>query len=192
MQINLLHLDNWLIIIVSQLLWFHSITTDSTVHESSSHVFFFLVLIHLICQDHVRPVVRLGTRDCSGATSSALSCSLLRDTVQDLCSFPSTKLSKRCFKSKIALQRVGLRFGDARGVRRVVSAVVGQAECLCHGSCKAVGGHQHHRYHSHIRVQKHFCWSFLQKHALKELQYSSGSKAGYNCKDVIGTDMEVC
>lgn len=106
MQINLLHLDNWLIIIVSQLLWFHSITTDSTVHESSSHVVFFLGLIHLICQDHVRPVVRLGTRDCSGATSSALSCSLLRDTVQDLCSFPSTKLSKWCCKSKIALQRV--------------------------------------------------------------------------------------
>lgn len=41
MQIKLLTPDDWLIVTVSQLSWFHCITTDSTVHESVSHGFIF-------------------------------------------------------------------------------------------------------------------------------------------------------
>lgn len=42
-----------------------------------------------------------------------------------------------------------------------------------------------------IEYDNVFVGIFLQKHALKELPCSNGSKAGYNCRDVVGTDREV-
>lgn len=194
MQIKLLTLDDWLIVTVSQLSWFHCITRVSLVPESASHAFIFST-----DKSNTSRSCETGSQaGHRGLLSSCLFCTpslfaerrcpgLLRLIPLD----KSVSFGKRRVKSKIILQRLSLRFGDAHSIRRVGSAIAGQAGCPCHGSYKAVGRCRHHGYCGHNRVQQRFCWYFLQKCTLKELPYSNRSKAGYNCKDVVGADMEV-
>lgn len=155
---------------------------------SPHHMVLFLVLVNLTFQDHVK----LGTGGFSVATSSVLPhsagrhCPGLPESYSVLLS-KGVSFGKWHVRREIILLILSLGFGDSYSIRVVGSMAAGQAGCSAMAPTKqCLGGCIMDTW------AQHFCWYFLQKCTLKELLYRNGGKAGYNCKDVVGADMEVC
>lgn len=161
MQTKLWTLDDWLIVTVSQLSWFHCITTDSPVHESASHGVIFSTdksNISRSCETGSQTEDRI----CSVAASSALPPSLLRDTVQDSPTYAHSP-QQRCQLWQTVLRAKLFFWGWVRcSVKRVGRMVAGQAGCPWHGTCKAGGRCWRCKYHRCTRVPQGFFGIFYR------------------------------